>query len=298
MGYMATFDVPEFDYTRYSNRQLAAVPLAVLAVALLVLTGSFLVTGTPVQLGMDFAGGSELTVQTTSSEEEIVEAFDEEPESIQSVTAPDTENQYIVQFTSTDLESLTDQAEANLAQDGDVDIVQQESTVSESFGSQTQQTALLGIAVAFVGMSVIAFLLFRTFVPSIAIVVSAFSDIVIPLAFMTVTGISLSLGTVAALLMLIGYSVDSDILLNNHVLRRQGDFYESVQRATQTGVTMTITSMSAMLVMGVAAWLFGVELLASIGIILFVGLAADLMNTYMLNFSLLRWYKFEGIRSS
>ncbi|WP_241430876.1 protein translocase subunit SecF [Natronolimnohabitans innermongolicus] len=295
---MATFDVPEFDYTRYSNRQLAAVPLAVLAVALLVLTGSFLVTGTPVQLGMDFAGGSELTVQTTSSEEEIVEAFDEEPESIQSVTAPDTENQYIVQFTSTDLESLTDQAEANLAQDGDVDIVQQESTVSESFGSQTQQTALLGIAVAFVGMSVIAFLLFRTFVPSIAIVVSAFSDIVIPLAFMTVTGISLSLGTVAALLMLIGYSVDSDILLNNHVLRRQGDFYESVQRATQTGVTMTITSMSAMLVMGVAAWLFGVELLASIGIILFVGLAADLMNTYMLNFSLLRWYKFEGIRSS
>ncbi|MFA9425413.1 protein translocase subunit SecF [Natronorubrum sp. A-ect3] len=294
MGY---FDVPEINYTRYSNRQLAAVPLAVLAVALLVLTGSFLVTGTPVQLGMDFAGGSELTVQTTSSEEEIANAFDEEPESVQAVTAPDTDNQYIVQFTSTDLSSLTEQAEQNLEQDGDADIVQLESTVSESFGSQTQQTALLGIAVAFLGMSVLAFLLFRTFVPSIAIVVSAFSDIVIPLAFMAITGISLSLGTVAALLMLIGYSVDSDILLNNHILRRGGDFYESTNRAMETGVTMTVTSMTAMLVMGISAWLFGVELLASIGIILFVGLAADLMNTYMLNLSLLRWYKFEGIRS-
>ncbi|WP_436347417.1 protein translocase subunit SecF [Natronorubrum sp. FCH18a] len=294
MGY---FDVPEFNYTRYSNRQLAAVPLAVLAVALLVLTGSFLVTGTPVQLGMDFSGGSELTVQTTSSEEEIVQAFDEEPESVQAVTAPDTENQYIVQFASTDLTSLTEQAERNLEQDGDADIVQQESTVSESFGEQTQRTALLGIAVAFLGMSVLAFLFFRTFVPSIAIVLSALSDLVIPLAFMAVTGISLSLGTVAALLMLIGYSVDSDILLNNHVLRRQGDFYESTLRATQTGVTMTVTSMAAMLVMGIAAWLFGVELLASIGIILFVGLAADLMNTYMLNLSLLRWYKFHGVRS-
>ncbi|WP_339104690.1 protein translocase subunit SecF [Haloterrigena salinisoli] len=294
MGY---FDVPELPYTRYSNRQLAAVPLAVLAVALLVLTGTFLMTGTPVPLGMDFAGGSELTIQTTSSQEEIANAFDEEPESIQSVSAPNSQNQYVVQFTSTDLESLSQQAEENLEQDGDNDVVQLQSTVSGSFGQQTQQTALLGIAVAFVGMSVITFLLFRTFVPSIAIVLSAFSDLVIPLAFMTIADISLSLGTVAALLMLIGYSVDSDILLNNHVLRRQGDFYESTHRAMRTGITMTVTSMAAMLVMGVTAGLFGVELLSSIGIVLFVGLAADLMNTYMLNLSLLRWYKFEGIRS-
>jgi preprotein translocase subunit SecF len=290
MGY---FDVPEIDYTRYSDRQLAAVPLAVLGVALLVLTGSFLLFGTPVQLGMDFAGGTELTVQTSASESEIQEAFDEEPESVQSVASE--ENQYIIQFTSTDQEGLSDQAEANLQPDGDTEVIQQVSSTSASFGEQTQQTALLGIAVAFLGMSVLAFVLFRTFVPSIAIVVSAFSDIVIPLAFMSIVGIPLSLGTVAALLMLIGYSVDSDILLNNHVLRRGGDFYESTHRAMRTGVTMTVTSMMAMLVMGTAAWIFGVELLSSIGIILFVGLAADLMNTYMLNLSLLRWYKFHGV---
>ncbi|OVE84867.1 protein translocase subunit SecF [Natronolimnobius baerhuensis] len=298
MGY---FDVPEIDYTRYTNRQLAAVPLAVLAVALLVLSGTFLLTGTPVPLGMDFAGGAELTVQTTSSESEIQGAFDIEPDSIQSVQAPGVENQYSVQFAGIEdnnvIQSLSNQAATNLAQDGDTAVVQSQSTVSPTFAEQTQQTALLGIAVAFLGMSVIAFLLFRTFVPSIAIVLSAFSDLVIPLAFMSLANISLSLGTVAALLMLIGYSVDSDILLNNHILRRQGDFYESTHRATRTGVTMTVTSMAAMLVMGIAATLFGVELLASVGIILFVGLAADLMNTYMLNLSLLRWYKFEGVRS-
>ncbi|TYL40190.1 preprotein translocase subunit SecF [Natronococcus pandeyae] len=294
MGY---FDVPEIDYTRYTDRQLAAVPLAVLGVALLVLAGSFLLFGTPVQLGMDFAGGTELTVQTTTPEEDIPEAFDEDPESVQAVASPDAENQYIVQFTSTEQEALSEQAEANLEPDGDASVIQQVSSTSASFGQQTQQTALLGIAVAFLGMSVLAFLLFRTFVPSIAIVASAFSDMVIPLAFMSLAGIPLSLGTVAALLMLIGYSVDSDILLNNHILRRSGDFYESTNRAMQTGVTMTVTSMMAMLVMGTAAWIFGVELLASIGIILFVGLAADLMNTYMLNLSLLRWYKFHGVRS-
>jgi preprotein translocase subunit SecF len=29
--------------------------------------------------------------------------------------------------------------------------------------------------------------------------------------------------------------------------------------------------------------------------VLVFGLAVDLMNTYMLNMSLLRWYKYEGI---
>ncbi len=296
---MSRFDVPEFNYTRYSNRQLAAVPLAVLAVALLVLSGSFLVYGTPVQLGMDFAGGAELTVQTSSSVDEIESAFGVEPDSVRSVQSGDGESQYIVQFAGIEqdaIQLLSQQAEDNLEPtESGASVVQQESTASPSFAAEAQQTALLGIGVAFVGMSVIAFLLFRTFVPSIAIVVSAFSDLVIPLAFMSVAGIQLSLGTVAALLMLIGYSVDSDILLNNHVLRRQGDFYESSHRAMQTGITMTVTSMFAMLVMGISAYLLGIGLLAAIGIILFVGLAADLMNTYLLNYSLLRWYKYKGV---
>lgn len=295
MGY---FEVPEIEYARYTNRQLAAVPLAVLAIALLVLVGGWVVYGTPVELGMDFAGGSELTVQTSTPEGEIPAAFDAEPESIQSIQ---TEDQYIVTFSESgsgdaSVTDLREQAESNLEPAGESDeVVLSTSSTSASFGQESQRIALLGIGVAFVGMSVLVFLLFRTFVPSIAIVVSAFSDVMIPLAFMNVVGIPLSLGTVAALLMIIGYSVDSDILLNNHVLRRSGGFYESTYRAMRTGVTMTVTSMAAMLVMAVSAWAFGVDLLTSIGTILFVGLAADLMNTYMLNLSLLRWYKFEGV---
>jgi preprotein translocase subunit SecF len=112
---------------------------------------------------------------------------------------------------------------------------------------------------------------------------------------MNVLGIDLSLGTVAALLMLIGYSVDSDILLNNHVLRRRGGFYESTYRAMRTGVTMTLTSIAAMIVMTAVSTLFGIPLLPEIGIVLVFGLTTDLMNTYMMNVSLLRYYKYEGV---
>lgn len=287
---MVAFEVPEVDYSQYSNRQLVAIPLAVLAVALLILATSWALTGTPVALGTDFTGGSELTVESSSplTQQAAAEIFDAPVVSVQQVSGQD---QYIITFDSTaDIEELESTADAS-----DQLTVLQSGTTSPLFGADNRQFALRGVAIAFLGMSLIAFALFRTFVPSIAIVISAFSDIVIPVAVMSLAGIKLSLGTVAALLMLIGYSVDSDILLNNHVLRRSGGFYESTYRAMRTGVTMTLTSIAAMAVMAVVATLFGIDIMASIGVVLVLGLSADLMNTYMLNVTLLRWYKYEGV---
>lgn len=279
--------VPEVEYSRYSNRQLAAVPLCLLALSLLVIAGMWATTGAPVDPGIDFTGGTELQIQTDASQEEIETAFETEPESIQSIATGDGE--YVVTFQSTDTGAIEQQATA--AGFAVISI----SSTSPSFGSETQLQAVVGVAIAFAGMSALVALMFRTFVPSIAVVLSAFSDIVIPVALMNLFGIQLSLGTVAALLMLIGYSVDSDLLLNNHVLRRRGDFYESTHRAMRTGVTMTVTSILAMLVMTSVATLFAIPLLPAIGLVLVFGLLADLMNTYLLNVSLLRWYKYEGV---
>ncbi len=291
---MVEFDVPEVDYTEYTNRQLAVIPLAVLALALLVIAGWYVFTGYPVNPGMEFTGGTELRIEVEGENpsEQIEAAFSEEPESIQAVPASGGEGDtYIVSFRESEVGTTELQSQAT---DAGFDVLSAD-TVSASFGGDTQVLALGGLIVAFGGMSVLVFLMFRTFVPSIAVVVSAFSDIMIPLAMMNLLGIDLTLGTVAALLMIIGYSVDSDILLNNHILRRSGSFYESTHRAMRTGVTMTLTSISAMAVMAVVATILGVELLAAIGTILVFGLIADLMNTYMLNFSLLRYYKFEGV---
>lgn len=279
--------VPEVEYSRYSNRQLAAVPLCLLALSLLVIAGMWATTGAPVDPGIDFTGGTELQIQTDASQEEIETAFETEPESIQSIATGDGE--YVVTFQSTDTGAIEQQATA--AGFAVISI----SSTSASFGAETQLQAVVGVAIAFAGMSALVALMFRTFVPSIAVVLSAFSDIVIPVALMNLFGIQLSLGTVAALLMLIGYSVDSDLLLNNHVLRRRGDFYESTHRAMRTGVTMTVTSILAMLVMTSVATLFAIPLLPAIGLVLVFGLLADLMNTYLLNVSLLRWYKYEGV---
>ncbi|GAA0550546.1 protein translocase subunit SecF [Halorubrum ejinorense] len=292
---MVSIEVPEVNYTDYSNRQLAAVPLAFLVLALAIIGGWFVATGAPANPGLEFTGGVELRVADDTNEDveqRIRAAFDREPDSIQTIPGDDV---VVVTFRAANddpeglANDLQDQAdEAGLT----TTAVDQ---VSPSFASDTARTAVFGVLLAFLGMSVLVFALFRTFIPSLAVVASAFSDLLIPVAAMNLLGIQMTLGTVAALLMIIGYSVDSDILLNDSVLRRTGGFYESVSRAMRTGVTMTLTSIAAMVVMAVVASVFGLGLLRDIGIILSVGLCADLMNTYLMNVSLLRWYKFEGV---
>ncbi|ERH09034.1 MAG: protein translocase subunit secF [halophilic archaeon J07HX64] len=285
---MARLDVEEVPYKDYSNRQLVALPLVALAVAIAVILGAFVFTGAPVSLGLDFTGGTELRFSASdASTGDIETAFEEAGISVASVRSVGSDDSYILTTQETDSEALETVAERV------GDRVESIDSRSATFGSDTQQQALFGVLIAFGGMSVLVALIFRALIPSIAVVVSAFSDIVIPVALMNLLGIDLTLGAVAALLMLIGYSVDSDILLNNHILRRHGGFYESAYRAMRTGVSMTVTSIAAMTTMFVASRYLGIPLLPDVALILVFGLIADLMNTYMLNMSLLRWYKFE-----
>jgi len=287
---MGRLDVEKVPYEDYTNRQLAVIPLAALAIALFIIGGAYILTGTPVALGFEFTGGT--TIQFTAEDastgdvEELLAEY--ETESIRSVGFGDDVE---VQTQMDDTSEMEDVIEEEYG-DGAIQSVE---TRSAQFGGDTQQEALLGVTIAFVGMGILVALMFRTLVPSVAVLASAFSDIMIPLALMNVFGIELTLGAVAALLMIIGYSVDSDILLNNHILKRHGSFYESAYRAMRTGVSMTLTSIAAMATMAVVARYLGIPLLDDIALILVFGLAADLMNTYLLNMSLLRWYKFEGV---
>ena len=293
---MGRIDVEKAPYEEYTNRQLAVIPLAVLAIALAIIAGAYFLTGAPVGLGFEFTGGTVIGFEAEdTSTDEIEELLaDIETEYVRSVGFGD-DYEVATQLEGEEAEEIEDRIIEEYG-DGDDELIQRVEQRSAAFGSDTQTQALYGVLIAFVGMSILVALMFRTFIPSVAVVASAFSDIMIPLALMNIFGIDLTLGAVAALLMIIGYSVDSDILLNNHVLKRHGGFYESAYTAMRTGVSMTLTSIAAMTTMAIVARLLGIPLLDDIALILVFGLVADLMNTYLLNMSLLRWYKYEGVK--
>jgi len=137
------------------------------------------------------------------------------------------------------------------------------------------------LAIAFIFMAVTIFIIFRSLVPSIAVILAAAMDIVIALGGMSAFGIPLSLGSVGALLLLIGYSVDTDVLLTTRVLkRRKGSITERALDAMKTGITMAITSISAMVALYVVVVLLipAAAVLSNIAAVLIIGLAAYCCN--------------------
>ena len=160
------------------------------------------------------------------------------------------------------------------------------SNLSEDFYKQLR----IAIIIAFILMSLVVFIIFRTFVPSLAIILSAFADIVMSLALVNLLGIKISAAGIVAFLMLIGYSVDSDILLTTKVLkRRESSLNSRLLSAFKTGITMTLTSLSAVIVSLVIVSSVS-QTLTQIFTILTIGLSFDLLNTWITNVGILKLY--------
>ena len=160
------------------------------------------------------------------------------------------------------------------------------STLSENFYKQL----IIALIISFVLMSIVIFILFRTFIPSIAVLFAAFSDIVMPLALINILQIKLSGAGIAAFLMLIGYSVDTDILLTTRALKkREGLLNQRIFSAFKTGILMTLTALAA--VLPVFFIITGLpDSFRQIFLILALGLSADIINTWLTNAGIIKWY--------
>jgi len=146
---------------------------------------------------------------------------------------------------------------------------------------------------AFLFMSITVFIIFREPVPSLAVILAAICDITIAIGGMSLFNIPLSIASIGALLMLIGYSVDTDILLTTRLLRRKEGTLESrITEAMKTGMTMTLTAISAMVVLYLVTILLIPEAttLSNIAAVLILGLVADMITTWLMNLGILRWY--------
>lgn len=167
------------------------------------------------------------------------------------------------------------------------------SSLSESFYRQL----LVAILVAFIFMAIVVFIIFRTAVPSAAVILSAFADIMMTLVFVNILGMKMSTAGIVAFLMLIGYSVDTDILLTTRILkRREGSLNKRLVEASKTGLTMTLTSLLAMSLALIVVKSFS-PILTQIFSIIVIGLGFDILNTWITNVSILKWYaRSKGIQ--
>ncbi|HHT18772.1 MAG: protein translocase subunit SecF [Euryarchaeota archaeon] len=166
-------------------------------------------------------------------------------------------------------------------------------SVGPVLGKESMTQIYYALAFAFIFMSITVFIIFRDFVPSIAVITVALSDIIIAIGGMSLFGIPLSVASVGAILMLIGYSVDTDILLTTRILKRkEGTITQRAITAMKTGLTMAVTSISSMvtLYLVVIFLIPSAQTLADIAAVLIIGLTADILTTWLMNLGILRWY--------
>lgn len=126
-------------------------------------------------------------------------------------------------------------------------------------------------------------------VPAFAVMLSAFANIIMTLAVVDLIGMKLSTAGIIAFLMLIGYSVDTDILLTTRLLKRSTGVNSALFGAFKTGTMMTMTSIIAITTALIVVYSFG-SVLNQIFSILLIGLSFDLFNTWITNASVIKWY--------
>ena len=162
--------------------------------------------------------------------------------------------------------------------------------VGPAIGNIFYQQAMTALIAAFALMAITVFILFRNIMPSFIVLLAVATDITATVAVMNVIGVRLSLPVVAALLTIIGYSVDTDIVLTNELLKGRREPGESVKRAAKTGLTMTVTTLTALAAL---YFISGSFVLEQIALVLIIGLVIDMPATWFTNAGLLRWLKRE-----
>lgn len=143
------------------------------------------------------------------------------------------------------------------------------------------------LVVGFVLMSLIIFIVYRVPIVSFSIIFAILANIIATLAITSILGIKISFASFAGLLMLIAYSVDTNIVLTSKALKGMENFNSAYKKALRTGLTLTGTITATMVVV---LLLSTSKLMTGIAEVLVIGFLMDIPNTWILNSFLIEWY--------
>ncbi|MCD6403736.1 MAG: hypothetical protein J7L59_00955 [Nanoarchaeota archaeon] len=179
------------------------------------------------------------------------------------------------------INSLSEALGIDLSQ---VSVSQQSSTIASSF----YRDVLKAFPFAFILMSLVIYYYFRSFIPAISILFSTLSDVICILGTMSLLGMRMSAATLGALLMIIGYSTDSDILLAVNILkRREGKLMDRIKHAIKIELTMDAAAFTTYFIM---YFLTNIGVIKHIAFVLMISVFFDTINTWIQNAGFQRMY--------
>jgi preprotein translocase subunit SecF len=148
------------------------------------------------------------------------------------------------------------------------------------------------IIVAFILIAITVLIIFRTPIPAFAVVFGAANDLIVALGAMGILGIPLGVASIGGLLMLLGFSIDTDILAAVRILKRtEGTAESRAWSSLKTGTTMTITAIISFSVLFAISYYAFIPTYVEISGVVLVGLIGDMITTWLTDVPLVLWYK-------
>lgn len=262
-------------------KPLMLIPTLMLIGAVAVLVAGYMQTGEWFIRSIELKGGTLITINGAGNVDELKEQLSEFQANVRKVAGFGGEKLLIEVPSEVDAKDVLN----SLAQKGYVIENANIQTVGPALGESFWQQTQIAIVISFILMGMVIFFVFRNPASSIAVIFSAVADIIETFALMQIFSVELSLATLGAILMLIGYSVDTEVLLSSRMKRIEGELGQRVKNAAVTGLTMTFTAigtLAALVVSGIS------PVISQIAIVLLFGLIVDIPNSWLMNAGILR----------
>ncbi|MDH4944995.1 protein translocase subunit SecF [Sulfurimonas sp. C5] len=290
-----------FKYTRPFNFMGKSKFAAIISIVLILISYALLATK-GLNYGVDFAGGTIVQVKydTTAPIDEMRKKLEgNEVFANASITEFGSPDEVVIRLktttgsVTTDIGDLTRQA---LAGTGNYE-VRRVDIVGPKVGSELREKGIMAMLLAIAGILVyVAFRFEWRF--AVASIVALIHDVSIALGAVSLSGIDVNLDVLAALLTLLGYSLNDTIIVFDRIREGietskktvLGDIID--ESVTRTLARTTLTSLTTFFVV-LTLFLFGGEIIHPFAFTLLVGIIVGTYSSIFVASPILMWFGFN-----
>ena len=251
-------------------------------------------TGSPVPLGVDFRGGTEVQVQFANKPDigairQAVGAAGINDAKIQSYGGDANSNEVLISLPEQKNETSLDQGrqtivnalKAHYNNPFDADKGVKVDVVGPTVGRQLQNKAIMATLYSLLGMLIYLWFRFQL-IYGVAAVVACFHDTLITVGFFALTGQEITLTVIAAILTLVGYSMNDTIVVFDRIrenlrMSRREQLSDVVNRSINQTLSRTVLTSGLTFLTVLSLLIFGGPVLRGFSFALVVGI---LIGTY------------------
>lgn len=260
------------------------IPAIVFVLTAMIFVQNYRNSGELFKKDIDLSGGTIVTVYTDSFPDSMRQSFEQMDISVREIKSYDSGEVLAVILEAGpeyEPEQLTDIVNASFSE---FDVRHVGPAMGESF----MKSAEIAVALGFVAMGLALALTFKKPIVALTVILSGGLNVFEAAAVMTRLGVKLAPHTIGALLMLMGWSVDSEVLFDTKILKEVGDDPKKrAIHAMKTAMTMSAALIAALVSL---YYVSTSSLISDIALVLLLGAVFDIINTWFQSLSMVLWY--------